>query len=452
MPLLVLDGLPAGVNLLESFLYGTLGTRNLFTERLRTRFMQGVGRCSRSATDYACVLVIDERSFSFCAQRENRAPMQPELQAEIEFGIRASREREPEADDFLHLLELMLDQTEDWRAADAQMRATRDERNRESDPEAQSLMAVACSEVDYLYALWVRNFSHATERAQAVADGLSGEAAREYRAWWQYQAGLAAWLAGAELGDGALAARASSFFDSAAASSRRVQWFADVASLAGGAAPATRVDEVEQEAFRRVRQELDRLRYGGPRFAERTEELRDLIAADEANRFEAGLETLGRLLGFTSTRPSGNAAPDGVWALSRQCAVVFEAKTEESPSGAVSVATVRQAADHVAWVRRNGEIDEGAEIVCVLVTPRETIEPAAHERAEDLFAVTSDELRGLAAEVIAALARARSRGSEEDHAATLEAIDESFGYSSLGAHDVLARLRVRPLPSLPVAG
>jgi hypothetical protein len=42
---------------------------------------------SRSATDFAAVLVTGQRLFDFFAKVERRAEMHPELQAEMEFGL-----------------------------------------------------------------------------------------------------------------------------------------------------------------------------------------------------------------------------------------------------------------------------------------------------------------------------------------------------------------------------
>ena len=43
--LLIIDGVPAGTNLLEHFLQSRLALISLIRERMRTRFVQGVGRC-----------------------------------------------------------------------------------------------------------------------------------------------------------------------------------------------------------------------------------------------------------------------------------------------------------------------------------------------------------------------------------------------------------------------
>jgi Rad3-related DNA helicase len=57
---LVAHGLPRGTNLQERFLIHRVGAQLLLDDRILTRLVQGFGRCTRSANDYAAVVVMGE--------------------------------------------------------------------------------------------------------------------------------------------------------------------------------------------------------------------------------------------------------------------------------------------------------------------------------------------------------------------------------------------------------
>src|SRR5689334_21464039 len=75
------------VNLQERFLMSRMGAAILLTDRMLTRITQAFGRCTRSATDYSCVVVLGHEVLNLLARREKRSLLHPELQAEIEFGL-----------------------------------------------------------------------------------------------------------------------------------------------------------------------------------------------------------------------------------------------------------------------------------------------------------------------------------------------------------------------------
>lgn len=89
--LLFVDQLPRATNLQENFFATRVGAATLLQDRIMTRVVQGFGRCTRSATDFAAVVVLGESLFTYLSQRDRRGFFHPELQAEIEFGLFQSR-------------------------------------------------------------------------------------------------------------------------------------------------------------------------------------------------------------------------------------------------------------------------------------------------------------------------------------------------------------------------
>ena len=349
--LLVLWGLPGGTNLQERFLLSRLATSSLLRDRILTRFTQGVGRCTRSDNDYAVVLLGDRSLVDFITKRENRAILHPELQAELEFGIANSQDKEP--DDYRDLWEAFLRQDAEWSAAEKTIIAVRDKKTRRDDPSTQRLRQVVGSELDYLYALWAGDYEHALEKAKAVSDALGGDETKGYRGWWYYLAGDAALLLSEESGREDLANVAKACFKRAAACCPAISWFAKLARLADKSTPAVGMDEETSMAVEAIRGKLDEWGLVGMAFEEHMAAALSDLKSDKHKDFHRGLEALGSMLGFEAKSPPTDAAPDCVWSLGDMLHIAHEAKTEHSPGDAIGVNDVRQAQSHANWVTAN---------------------------------------------------------------------------------------------------
>lgn len=201
--LLLMDSLPADTNLQERFMLNRLGAESVLRDRLRTRFTQGAGRCCRSDSDYAVVVAVGQRLFDFCAKRENREGMHPELQAELDYGLDISRDLS--SDSLAEFVRLFLEQGEDAKSVDEDIRNLREDKTRRRDAATEALMNAASKEVGFAYDLWSKDYPAALARAKAVTDTLEGgRETAPYRAWWHYLYGCVAWAAGREQGDEAM--------------------------------------------------------------------------------------------------------------------------------------------------------------------------------------------------------------------------------------------------------
>jgi Rad3-related DNA helicase len=75
---LIVYGLPESTNLQERFIISRLSGSILFQVRIRTRITQAVGRCTRSSTDYALVVVIGDKVHQYFRMPEKRERLHPE--------------------------------------------------------------------------------------------------------------------------------------------------------------------------------------------------------------------------------------------------------------------------------------------------------------------------------------------------------------------------------------
>ncbi|TSE13973.1 DEAD/DEAH box helicase, partial [Mesorhizobium intechi] len=78
--LLFIEGLPRAANLQERFIMLRMGASQLFNDRVQTRVLQAIGRCTRSLQDYSAVIVSGEELPDYLADRRRRVHLHPELQ------------------------------------------------------------------------------------------------------------------------------------------------------------------------------------------------------------------------------------------------------------------------------------------------------------------------------------------------------------------------------------
>jgi hypothetical protein len=446
--LLILHDLPGGTNLQERFLLRRLSATSVLRDRIRTRLIQAVGRCTRSSTDYATVLIWGQRLFDFCAASENRMGMHPELQAEIEFGIKNSIDMDQT--DYQQLIELMQNQEEEWRVADADIVQKREGKEKRPDPLATTLMEVAPLEVDFAYAMWSNDYKLALQKAVQITDRLGGNPLMPYRGWWYYLGGVAAWLGGSEYKDNDLTSKAGELFGAAANCTKTVSWLAGLTEKMKLATQEP-VDVLAAHACESIRLVLEDLGLRGQKFELRMAELEEQISAGESTSFEAGLTTLGRLLGYQAIHPATKGAPDSVWILDGRLIFVFEAKSHEKLGDGVSLRTVRQALTHTQWVRDNCNIAVDAEIIPLLVTPRTRIDLEAQRNANGLFYWHSDDARQLLVIAISVLRRIRAEMNGIDNVAATEQIHAELAAEDLLPAALLSKLKEIPLNRLPIS-
>lgn len=445
--LMAIHGLPVGTNLLEQFLYSRLGTMALLNDRIRTRFTQGVGRCCRGDTDYAAVLVTGQSLYDFCARREQRLQLHPELQAEIEFGLENSDDATRA--DFLGLLETFFEQGEEWARADADIQDRRGASTRTVDDVTGQLAAVVAKEIKFGRKLWGSDFVGALEAAKEVAEGLTARGLDGYRAWWYYLAGCAAFLQEEATGDSRFAAAVADNFRRAAGASHAIAWFARLADEATASGASEPFSASALSCAERAFESLASLGLHGKKFERDIATFLEGIMAEESRPFELALETLGRLLGFESRHPVGKGVPDGIWSLGDKRAVCFEAKSDETPGDGLSIRTLREAAMHPEWLKAEGRMASDAGIETVIVSPRETIDPDAIKFAGDLKYVAIKDIRDLATRVVAVLRRVRNAAAGADAIAGRTLLLEAYRHANFLPEAVWELLTKRAVVGLP---
>lgn len=432
--LIVMSGLPRAAHLQERFLTERLGATRVIAERIRTRLMQGAGRCTRNPQDFAAVILRGSDLLDFVSRDEELASFRPELQAEIEFGLDNSEQEDP---DYLGSLEALLGQDEDWQEADDYLRRQAAERERSEPPEAAPLSESAALEIQAWEALWRGDTGRAIELAQRVVDALSGgNELRPYRVLWLYLG--ASWArALGEAGDQEQLELAEQLQADAEATSDRLPW-----APRHPRRPVEATAAVPSERHARAGAQLARIGVRGVRFERALGRLADRLGSNDAAQFERGLKDLGHLLGFDAIRPEGEAGPDGAW-RSGGLWLVWEAKTDQRANAPLAASAVRQAATHARWLEREGAWPTPDRAVTFIVSPRAAIDPAAAQVAGEERLVSTALVRTLASEVADAYRQVRGRARALDDLGRQAAFAEAFAARRLDTSQLLARLSER---------
>jgi hypothetical protein len=389
---LVVAGLPRATNAQEKFFITRLGAVALLNDRILTRIVQAFGRCTRSATDFAAVVIEGEELHTYLLASDRRQFLHPELQAELQFGIDNSKEETTEG--FMENLRAFLQQTDEWRHADSQIVQIRQSTSRKQLPGTEDLQAAVDHEIAYQAAMWNGDFGGAFDACRSVLGRLKDSSLKGYRALWSYLAGSAAWLAHRG-GHSGMDQNARTHYANAQKAAPGVSWLVRLSRLEKVAeTPSDRDNAALCSQVERLEQRLESLgTVHDRRYDEEEKLIAENIAEKDSTKFELAHEHLGNLLGFSAGKEEGTGTPDPWWFLHDELCLVFEDHSNAMSTSTLDVTKARQVATHPNWVRERFKLDEKAIIIPVLVTPVAKVDHDALPHLKDVYVWQIDEFR-----------------------------------------------------------
>ena len=363
--LLFVEGLPKAMNIQERFLMSRMGALVLFNERIQTRVLQAIGRCTRSLEDYSAVVVSGEELPGYLADIKRRKYLYPELQAEIQFGVEQSKGAS--LDDISENFDVFLENGRDWEEVNQQIVSYRKDAKRNEFPALDDLSKAVRHEIDFQMRLWQGDFEAALECAEKVLSELKSPDLQGYRALWHYLAGSAAWL-GANDGVPRLDVKSRMQFGLAKNAAKSVPWLVKLARY------QTSENDDEQENRAVVMRQVERLEeilfklgtIHDRKFASREKEILEGLRNEKY--FEYAHKLLGEVLGFDSGKVESNGSPDPWWIADDIC-FVFEDHAGAEATSSLSVNKARQVASHPKWIKENVEGYSGDRILSILISP-----------------------------------------------------------------------------------
>ncbi len=439
--LLFIDGLPRATNAQERFLMSRMGAGVLFNERVQTRILQAIGRCTRALQDYSAVVVSGEELPNYITDRGRRLSLHPELQAEIDFGIEQSVETN--IDNILENFEIFLENDKEWEEANDQILGKRAAAVQRSFPAIDELEQVVEHEIKFQEHLWQSDYEFALADAERVLAGLNASELRGYRALWYYLSGSAAWLGGAE-GIHALTSKARVHFGKAKEAATGIPWLVRLARFQVEESAAADEKVVLFTQLERVEAILAKLGTVHDRqYDHREKEILDGLNSTETGHFENAHRLLGEMLGFDARKQETDGSPDPWWIAGEYC-FVFEDHVGAEPTSSLSVTKARQVASHPNWIKGNLTLMSDTKILAVLVTPVSTAKQGAmpHLNKVSLWSLT--EFREWAKQALHTLRELRRAFAAPGDLVWRAQAADAFEQNTIDALSLFKKLKTQP--------
>ncbi|MCD9088275.1 DEAD/DEAH box helicase [Stenotrophomonas sp. SY1] len=416
------EGLPTATNMQEKFLMSRMAANVLFNERVQTRVLQAIGRCTRSLEDYSAVIVNGLDLQDYLTDKKRRSYLHPEIQAELQFGIEQSMAAKPK--DFLDNLNIFLANDEEWESANQDILDLRDSYTQDNFPAITALESAVPHEIDFQKSIWQGDFVDAMDAASRVLGLVGGEHLRGYRALWNYLAGSAANQAYLN-GQLATNERSDKYFTDAKNAAVGLLWLVRLATEKDSASDKNpdpediiRMEQIEniENVFERYGTTHDRRYAAQEKFI--------LEGINSIDLFETAHVHLGEFLGFNSNKREADGSPDPWWKVGEIC-FVFEDHAGAKPDSQLSVEKARQAADHPRWMRLNVDNIKSSLIYPILVSPTSRASIGAEPHLKEVFLWPLDDFRQWATQALSTIREIRKTfSSPGDIAWRAEAISK----------------------------
>lgn len=428
----VLDGVPDQDSLQERFLATRARAGVALAERIRTRVVQGAGRCTRGPEDTAIVVILDGKLSRFVGRPEFIDALDPELQAELRFGRENSQGATRES--VIENVQVFLNQETDdsWRTG---AEPTLTEYRRKMSPRLSAGTDALTDAVKHEvhawasadFGRWEKASRSAHEVARLVGTGETANAG--YRAFWMYLEAVWSERAAADAGDTAGRTAAHALIHQAEQVMGLGSWVREMAPLptmpapALGPADAVAVGAITNRLLTGVNQGSMQRRIG---------EIHAGLAARDANRFEPALTELGLLTGATATKSPERGRCDSTWCWDNELWLALEAKSDHEPSGVIPHKDVRQANDQLRLLASDRGINvPPAGSATVIISPKPAVDTDGIKGAEShVHMIAPSDIQTVAYDVAAAwrhLLTSHSGRAEADLRAHVASVLSSQG-------------------------
>ena len=440
--LLIMAGLPSGTNLQEEFLWSRMSAHSLLRDRVLTRFTQGVGRCTRSDNDYALILLWDRALQDYILKQDNRRLLNAELQAELELGIKTSRDQT----EFKAVWSSFNRRDQNWEEAEQAIVEMRIQKQQQKDQVSACLQKIVSNEISYLYSLWNGECESACMQAQKVAEGLTGPETKGYQGWWYYLVADALMVQYEDNNDPDLLRSAREYMKRAGQQCVGNSWLARLARELPTDTLTSMPDGLTAKATENIGKVLHQWGIYGKGFDRKVQEARANIQNTKHNQYHQGLRTLGEMLGFDAFVPKEPGAPDCVWLIDNEVFIVHEAKSEHRKEGEIGKNDILQAQGHKTWIRDRYTCEKRTVILPIIESPRTAVSEGAAIHATSLCHTTLDQIVSLFNNISTVLTKIRmvSMGNANE-GENQTRIFQEITRAKLTPQDIIKQLSATPI-------
>lgn len=376
--------LPLATNMYERFLVESAHADELYSERMRNRITQALGRCTRSQTDYAVIYVLDQRVVRLLQSPKDRSLFNIELQAEILFGLMNATGQDS-LDDYFDLANIFLNNRADWAVAEKNIMGLRKQiATKEFRGEVPSLKLkeIAELEVSCTLGLWNGQLDVAARDASEIVSALRNCKGLEgYFSYWSYI--LSHIIYSDEEFRRTSGLDPDVLLENARVASPFNSWIVRRCrhSCEHFSENATVLKRMKEKISKEMsRRDLRTLQLS-------LDDLLRQIESKKEGEFEQPHKELGEWLGYGSYNYNDTGAPDPIWVVDACTCVVAEDKIYRETNKSIPLRHVDEARRHEHWVRRDDRIplNEDADVTTIFLTNAQRIDKEARANAEGLW-------------------------------------------------------------------
>lgn len=442
--IVVLSKTPSAVGLQERFLSERTGSTAVISERIRTRIIQGTGRCTRGPSDYAVVVILGDDITRYFSRPDNRRPLEQELQAEIEFGWDNSKEM-PE-DEILDNIHVFLQHGDTWhQSGEPLLEEYRNDVEKKPSPMAAVLGQVAPLEVSAWKSAFSGNWIEASNKLQEAANEISSNELRGYRGLLLYLAGV--WLFQGANGESEVEKSSARELIRRAgkAAGTHGAWLQEMCPLAGESKMMSTQDTIAVNA---IATRLRRSRV--TRIKEKLQTMGTKLAQQESSPYEQGLTLLGEFLGAVANKPKAQGRCDSAWKWDNALWITLEAKSEEHPNGLLPLKDIRQTNTQLDLLASDNQMSNAPSgSVSIILTNRLTVDPEHAQAAQPhVYLASLTKVEEIAADVQAAwrnlLSVSTSNASDSALRSHIQSVFSENGCLPSQIIEQLTQNRIRP--------
>lgn len=440
-----IEGLPKVTNIQERFIHTRMGAFALFNERIQTRVLQAIGRCTRSLNDYSAVIVSGEELPTYLIDAKRRKYLHPELQAEIAFGIEQSKDQKHDV--MLKILDVFLKNDKAWEGANSDILSHKKTLIREPFPLMDELANVVVDEIKYQVELWRGDYVTALEFAEKVIEGLKGKDLIGYRALWHYLAGSAAYLAViADKSNNTYKAKVRKHFDDAKKRTVSISWLVGLAKFDKDTGSSEKIaDKYAPQQVDMIEVTLEQFGLNDQKYAKHEKQIIDGLSSTNYKVFEEAHRLLGELLGFRAGNDESQGAPDPWWIIDDVC-LVFEDHSDATKVTVLDITKARQVHSHPNWIRANSDIKlpPNSQIWPVLLSPIAKAKKAAKPHLDGVLFWNKDEFVKWATDALQVIRVLRKTYSEPGNQEWRSMVIEELREKKLDALSIMDFLKGMP--------
>lgn len=390
--LFIID-LPKVTNIQEKFLVSRMGASILFAERIRTKIIQAVGRCSRNPSDYSVVCIMGDTILNDLIKEEklNKYPL--ELRAELKFGIDMSRQY-TDINQIIEQVDEFLLRKPNWLEAEEHIVQMRDDYNDDENKKEniifKKLKNASIYEIKYQYNLWKKSYIEAYNSVIEVIKCLDAPSLSGYKSYWEYVAGSLAYII-YNCGNEMYKSLSISHYKKSVKNNISIKWIDKLIYQI-----TNRIEKINETDYTKyiifnienylTTYSIDR------KFDKKVLEICSDLKSMDGNAFERGHKDLGELLGYVSINNNSIATPDPYWIVNSKLCIVSEDKIYDDIENEIPVKHVKEAMGHKVWIeKKEKRLDRDANIITIFVTNSIKIEENARIFAEDIFYINREE-------------------------------------------------------------